>query len=347
MHQGHQTLESIAHDEGRFLAVQGQSGTEFIDTWHVRDYLGSVRAVYDITPDPEEVTDIEGQILEQNDYYAFGGRIDTPYQAYDQTNRYRYNGKEQLRFEGINLDPGLTDYGARYYAPAFGRWTTPDPLADKYYSISPYAFCNNNPVNFIDPDGEDIYRYDDKSGTFHLYQKNDDEFDQIARFKYNKDTGEHDLRRKRNGNVKFRMDNIEKGVLSDGINLLNDSQSWSTDDVSVEGFERFIIEYSDMVGREMGGYYYTEIGGTDIKYINSGMGKNNTRTMSYPGPGIFRVRADLYGRVAPHTNWHTHPSNAENKLKPSDEDKKFKFNQSKHGLKRFIILTGGSSPIEY
>ena len=118
----------------------------------------------------------------------------------------------------------------------------------------------------MDPDGADIYRYDDKSGTFHLYQKNDDEFDQIARFKY---------------------------------------QSWSTDDVSVEGFERFIIEYSDMVGREMGGYYYTEIGGTDIKYINSGMGKNNTRTTSYPGPGIFRVRADLYGRVAPHTNWHT------------------------------------------
>ena len=29
------------------------SGAEFIDTWHVRDYLGSVRAVYDITPDPE------------------------------------------------------------------------------------------------------------------------------------------------------------------------------------------------------------------------------------------------------------------------------------------------------
>ena len=34
-----------AHDEGRMLAVQGASGTEFIDTWHVKDYLGSVRAV--------------------------------------------------------------------------------------------------------------------------------------------------------------------------------------------------------------------------------------------------------------------------------------------------------------
>ena len=155
MHQGPLALESIAHDEGRFLAVQGQSGTEFIDTWHVRDYLGSVRAVYDITPDPEDVTSAGSQILEQNDYYAFGGRIDDPYQPYDQTNRYRYNGKEQLRFEGINLDPGLTDYGARYYAPTFGRWTSPDPLADKYYSVSPYAFCNNNPVNFVDPDGAD------------------------------------------------------------------------------------------------------------------------------------------------------------------------------------------------
>ena len=148
-----QTIESIAHDEGRFLAVQGASGTEFIDTWHVRDYLGSVRAVYDITPEPEDVISSGSQILEQNDYYAFGGRIDDPYQPYDQTNRYRYNGKEQLRFEGINIDPGLKDYGARYYAPTFGRWTSPDPLADKYYSISPYAFCNNNPVNFVDPDG--------------------------------------------------------------------------------------------------------------------------------------------------------------------------------------------------
>ena len=30
---------------------------------------------------------------------------------------------------------------------------TPDPLSEKYYGTSPYAFCNNNPVNFVDPDG--------------------------------------------------------------------------------------------------------------------------------------------------------------------------------------------------
>jgi hypothetical protein len=32
-----------------------------------------------------------------------------------------------------------------------------DPLAEKYYSISPYAYCANNPVNAIDPDGRSIY----------------------------------------------------------------------------------------------------------------------------------------------------------------------------------------------
>ena len=39
----------------------------------------------------------------------------------------------------------------------YARWATPDPLADKYYSTSPYAFCNNNPVNFVDPDGRRWY----------------------------------------------------------------------------------------------------------------------------------------------------------------------------------------------
>ena len=339
-------LESIAHDEGRFVALSPSSGTtttQFIDTWHVRDYLGSVRTILDITQDETAVTDASAVILEQNDYLPFGTRVSLSTQAYDPSNRYRFNGKE----EQVTGNIGLTDYGARLYDNILPRWTTPDPLAEKYYSYSPYAFCNNNPVNFVDPDGRDIYRYDDKSGTFHLYQETNDDFDQVARFRYNKETGNYELKTSKNGDIKIRMDNVEKGILSDGINLLTDSQVWSTDKVSIEGFQNFIVAYSDMIGREMGGYYYSEIGGTNIKYINSGMGKNNTQTMSYPGPGIFHVQPDLYGKVVPHTNWHTHPSYADNKLEPSGEDREFKREQSKHGLKRFIILTGGSSPIEY
>ena len=41
--------------------------------------------------------------------------------------------------------------------PAEGRFTSIDPLAEKYYSVSPYAYCGNNPVNRIDPGGKDWY----------------------------------------------------------------------------------------------------------------------------------------------------------------------------------------------
>ena len=53
---------------------------------------------------------------------------------------------------------GLDEYDskARWYYPAICRTTTMDPLAEKYYSTSPYAWCGNNPVRNIDPDGKII-----------------------------------------------------------------------------------------------------------------------------------------------------------------------------------------------
>ena len=48
------------------------------------------------------------------------------------------------------------DYGARQYNPAFPSWDRIDPLAEEYYSVSPYAYCNNNPIRFIDPDGRKL-----------------------------------------------------------------------------------------------------------------------------------------------------------------------------------------------
>ena len=160
---GRLNLESVEHDHGRFVASnENTSITEFIDTWHVRDYLGSVRAVYDITQDYAE--DLSDVILEQNDYYVFGGRIENPQFPNWSRNRYRFNGKEQLATATADL--GLTDYGARMYSQKLSRWTTPDPLADKYHSTSPYAFCGNNPVNYVDPNGKKIYYAKDVSEKF-------------------------------------------------------------------------------------------------------------------------------------------------------------------------------------
>jgi RHS repeat-associated protein len=74
---------------------------------------------------------------------------------------YKYTGKELDMQHGLNL----YDFSARTYDPAIGRFTTMDPLAEKYYSISPYAYCLNNPVRNIDPDGREVWiYYEDEEG---------------------------------------------------------------------------------------------------------------------------------------------------------------------------------------
>lgn len=64
---------------------------------------------------------------------------------------YKYNGKEFDHMHGLNT----YDYGARQHDPILARWDRIDPLCEKYYSTSPYAYCHNNPVMFLDPDGRD------------------------------------------------------------------------------------------------------------------------------------------------------------------------------------------------
>ncbi|WP_320935877.1 RHS repeat-associated core domain-containing protein, partial [Bacteroides nordii] len=57
--------------------------------------------------------------------------------------------KEQLTVHGYNM----YDSGKRFHTSNGIRFISMDPLAEKYYSWSPYAYCMGNPVRFIDPDG--------------------------------------------------------------------------------------------------------------------------------------------------------------------------------------------------
>jgi RHS repeat-associated protein len=52
---------------------------------------------------------------------------------------------------------GLYYYGARYYDARVSQWLSVDPLAEK--TMTPYAYCNNNPINMVDPDGRFSTRF--------------------------------------------------------------------------------------------------------------------------------------------------------------------------------------------
>jgi RHS repeat-associated protein len=64
---------------------------------------------------------------------------------------FKFNGKE------LDEETGLYYYGARYYDPKISIWLSVDPHAHVMPFASPYAYCLNNPINMIDPDGRIPY----------------------------------------------------------------------------------------------------------------------------------------------------------------------------------------------
>ena len=105
---------------------------------YIKDYQGNVRCV----------VRHDGTLVESNEYYPYGGLFSAAASAQP----YKYGSKELDRTNGLDL----YDSEARWYDSLLGRTTTMDPLAEKYYSISPYAWCAGNPVKYVDPDGNDV-----------------------------------------------------------------------------------------------------------------------------------------------------------------------------------------------
>ena len=122
------TLEMVLTDNG-YVDASGRYH------YYIHDYQGNIR----------QVVNAQGNVIEQNDYYPYGGLFGES--ASRQS--YKYSGKELETMNGLNT----YDFHARpYYYPAL-QFHSPDILSEKTPWLSPYLYCAANPVMFIDPTG--------------------------------------------------------------------------------------------------------------------------------------------------------------------------------------------------
>ena len=174
------SLEYAGADFESDTLIRIHNGDGYLDCseqdfrYFVRDYQGNIRTVYgsalknlkfiEIDKPPRHLATVPFDWFDRGDmqyielqktvtyqrmqYYPFGLPYEAHYQPEEQP--YKYGGKEFIELHGYDS----YDFDARMYYPALCRFTTMDPLCEKYYSISPYAYCNNNPVKYVDPDGE-------------------------------------------------------------------------------------------------------------------------------------------------------------------------------------------------
>ncbi|MDI3311501.1 MAG: RHS repeat-associated core domain-containing protein [Thermoanaerobacterium sp.] len=98
-------------------------------------------------------------MLAEDHYYPFGlemvGISDQA--ALKPESFFKYNGNE-LQHKEFSDGSGLEeyDYGARFYDPQIGRFGTIDKFSEKYTALSPYQYCMDNPMRFVDLHGDSI-----------------------------------------------------------------------------------------------------------------------------------------------------------------------------------------------
>jgi RHS repeat-associated protein len=139
---------------GKRAARRDSSGSVF---YYFANHLGSANVV----------TNSAGTIVEESDYYPFGGErvvVNTD------PNPYKFTGKERDAESNLDL------LGARYYSSGSSRFTGPDPILQSELRLSnpqgwnAYAYTLNNPLIYVDLDGEEAgLFYTTKNGQPTVY----------------------------------------------------------------------------------------------------------------------------------------------------------------------------------
>lgn len=115
-------------------------------------YIDNQSIGKDVWFDNLVIQHFNSDVVEEDHYYPFGLTLNTTPNTLPQGQPYKLTTKELES----NFDLNMYDFGARMQDMQLGRWWQVDPLAEEDYSVSPYAFCGNNPVLYNDPDGRKI-----------------------------------------------------------------------------------------------------------------------------------------------------------------------------------------------
>jgi RHS repeat-associated protein len=186
--------DQFLHSEG---SVRMDKDGQFKYYFVLRDHLGNTRVTFSDLNNDDEINEKE-EIIQINNYYAFGLNMEGNWNGANGANKYQYNGKEWNDDFGL----GWNDYGRRFYDPAAARWWNVDPLSENMRRHSPYNYAFDNPIRFMDPDGmqNESVHVDDRGNVL----KNEDDGDNSVYLHNDKKT-EADV------NKVYRKDNTSAG----------------------------------------------------------------------------------------------------------------------------------------
>jgi RHS repeat-associated protein len=276
-------LKFLSQSEGYVSKNETTGNFDYI--YQYKDHLGNVRLSYGDGNNDGAVNTSE--IVEENNYYPFGLK----HKGYNSVitgagnataQKYKYNGKELQDELGLNI----YDYGARNYDAALGRWMNMDPLAEKYSSWSPYNFCFNNPLRFVDPTG---------MGPDDFVQKLDGSiyWDNNANSQATTKSGETYLGKTLTFNFNSYIDkNLWDGPMGD-----KPAGDKLTSTITLTGRENDKGELTSMVGTKSITVGKTPIGTAKDYYPGEG-GSNNTFGLSTTKNGI-NVSFEQHASVSP------------------------------------------------